>query len=54
MAARGLDFPSIDLVIQIKPPTTTDVYIHRSGRTGRVGKPGICVTVYSDEDIYLM
>jgi len=30
----------------MQPPTTTDAYIHRSGRTGRAGKPGVCVTMY--------
>ena len=39
----------------MQPPNTTDSYIHRSGRTGRAGKTGICVTLftYSKED-YLM
>lgn len=31
----------------MQPPTTTDAYIHRSGRTGRAGKSGVCVTMYS-------
>ena len=47
VAARGLDFPAIDLIIQMQPPNTTDAYIHRSGRTGRAGKSGVCVTMYS-------
>lgn len=47
MAARGLDFPQIDLIIQVQPPNSTDTYIHRSGRTGRAGKKGTCVTLYS-------
>lgn len=46
VAARGLDFPEIDLIIQMRPPSTTDSYIHRSGRTGRCGKSGVCVTMY--------
>lgn len=48
VAARGLDFPEIDLIIQMQPPNTTDTYIHRSGRTGRVGKSGVCMTLYND------
>lgn len=31
----------------MQPPPNTDAYIHRSGRTGRAGKSGICVTLYS-------
>lgn len=50
VAARGLDFPQIDLIIQMQPPSTTDAYIHRSGRTGRCGKTGICVTLYNDKE----
>lgn len=50
VAARGLDFPQIDLIIQMQPPTTTDAYIHRSGRTGRAGKPGTCVILYTSNE----
>lgn len=47
VAARGLDIENIDLVVQLKPPLDTETYIHRSGRTGRAGKHGICITMYS-------
>ena len=50
VAARGLDFPCIDLVIQMEPPKLTETYIHRSGRTGRAGLKGICVTLYHKKD----
>lgn len=49
VAARGLDM-SVDLVVQVKPPTKmsgkvdVESYVHRSGRTGRAGKSGICIT----------
>lgn len=52
VAARGLDM-TVDLVIQNKPPVTasgrtdTETYVHRSGRTGRAGRKGICVTLFS-------
>jgi len=38
VAARGLDFPEIDIVIQTEPPNATEPYIHRSGRTARKGR----------------
>ena len=49
VAARGLDL-EVELVIQSKPPmrmngkTDLETYVHRSGRTGRAGKTGVCVT----------
>lgn len=46
VASRGLDFPEVDLIVQLSPPTEIDTYIHRSGRTGRAGKSGKCITFY--------
>ena len=47
VAARGLDIPEVDLIIQLSPPKEIDTYIHRAGRTGRAGKSGVCITFYS-------
>ncbi|XP_078576363.1 nucleolar RNA helicase 2-like isoform X2 [Branchiostoma floridae x Branchiostoma japonicum] len=46
VAARGLDIPEVDLVVQCEPPSDVDSYIHRSGRTGRAGRTGVCVCFY--------
>lgn len=43
VAARGLDIPNIDLVLQIDPPSDPKVFIHRCGRSGRAGKKGMSV-----------
>jgi len=40
VAARGIDIPEVDLVIQYEPPRDVDTYVHRSGRTGRAGRKG--------------
>ena len=45
VAARGLDIPAVELVIQLSPPKNPENYIHRSGRTGRAGKSGTCFTL---------
>ena len=51
VAARGLDISNVDLVIQLEPPKHPDSYIHRSGRTGRAGKRGTCVTFYNNSEL---
>ena len=43
VAARGLDLPNLDLVIHADIPRTSDTLLHRSGRTGRAGRKGVCV-----------
>lgn len=47
VASRGLDIPSVDLVIQVEPPKDAETYIHRSGRTARAGRSGTCITFYT-------
>ncbi|KAI9245234.1 P-loop containing nucleoside triphosphate hydrolase protein, partial [Phascolomyces articulosus] len=40
VAARGLDMPDVDRIIQYDPPTDLKDYVHRVGRTARLGKAG--------------
>jgi ATP-dependent RNA helicase DDX10/DBP4 len=40
IAARGLDFPAVDWVIQVDCPEDVDTYIHRVGRTARYNRGG--------------
>lgn len=40
VAARGLDLPQVDWIVQYNPPTTTADYVHRVGRTARIGAKG--------------
>ncbi len=43
VAARGLDIPQVDLVIQIDPPSDPKVFLHRCGRAGRAGRKGLSI-----------
>ncbi|KAG8348863.1 DEAD DEAH box helicase Helicase conserved C terminal domain [Trypanosoma vivax] len=54
VAARGLDLPMVDLVIQCAPPTDIDAFIHRAGRTGRAGRKGVCVMLHQPKDEYIV
>jgi ATP-dependent RNA helicase DeaD len=46
VAARGLDISSVTHVINFDVPTSPDVYVHRIGRTARVGRSGRAITFY--------
>lgn len=45
VASRGLDIPSVDLVVQIDPPSDPKTFIHRCGRAGRAGRRGLSVVM---------
>lgn len=45
VAARGLDLPTLDLVIHASLPTNPATLLHRSGRTGRAGRKGVCCVI---------
>ena len=45
VAARGIDLPNLDLVIHADVPTNPDILLHRSGRTGRAGRKGLCALI---------
>ncbi|HEX2841703.1 DEAD/DEAH box helicase [Hyphomicrobium sp.] len=45
VAARGLDLPDLALVIHADLPHDAETLLHRSGRTGRAGKKGLCAII---------
>lgn len=54
VAARGLDIPTVELVINHIIPNVTKEYIHRVGRTARAGKNGMAITLITPHDIKLL
>jgi len=54
VAARGLDIPEVDLIIQLGPPKDVESYIHRAGRTARAGRKGVCITFYTRRQMELI
>jgi ATP-dependent RNA helicase DBP3 len=50
VAARGLDIPDVEFVINYTFPLTTEDYVHRIGRTGRAGKEGVSHTFFTSFD----
>jgi ATP-dependent RNA helicase DeaD len=51
VAARGIDVSGITHVINFELPDDVEVYTHRSGRTGRAGKTGICISIVTSRDV---
>lgn len=40
LAARGIDIPDVDWILQYDPPQDSDQFVHRIGRTARAGRSG--------------
>jgi len=54
VAARGIDLPGLPLVIQLEPALDADHYVHRSGRTARMGHEGTSVTLIAPEERFIV
>jgi superfamily II DNA/RNA helicase len=54
VAARGLDLPGLPLVVQFEPALDADHYVHRSGRTARMGRDGTSITLISHEERFII
>jgi len=52
VAARGIDVQGITHVINFELPDDIEIYTHRSGRTGRAGLQGICISIVHAKEMY--
>lgn len=51
VAARGLDIPKVQHVIHYQVPRTSEIYVHRSGRTARATNEGLSLMLIGPEDV---
>jgi ATP-dependent RNA helicase DDX49/DBP8 len=51
VAARGLDIPAVDLVLNYDLPADPADYVHRVGRAGRAGRPGAALSLVTQYDV---
>ena len=54
VAARGIDVEDISHVINFDMPRTSDVYLHRIGRTGRAGAKGTAISIVEAHDFAML
>ncbi|KAA3678240.1 ATP-dependent RNA helicase DDX52/ROK1 [Paragonimus westermani] len=51
LLGRGIDFKGVHMVVNYDLPPSREEYIHRVGRTGRMGQSGRAVTFWTDADL---
>ncbi|ANS75601.1 DEAD/DEAH box helicase [Paenibacillus yonginensis] len=54
VAARGLDIEQLGMVIHLDPATDSENYVHRAGRTGRMGRKGLSISVVSPQETFII
>jgi superfamily II DNA/RNA helicase len=54
LAARGIDVPEIDAVFNLDLPTDETHYVHRAGRTGRMGADGMVMTLADPSESFVL
>ena len=54
IAARGIDVPGVNLVVNLDLPTDAEHYVHRAGRTARGGREGTAVSLCEDKERWIL
>ncbi|RNB77299.1 DEAD/DEAH box helicase [Brevibacillus panacihumi] len=54
VSARGIDIPGVECVVHYDPAPDADTYVHRSGRTGRMGRAGLVFSVISSQELFII
>jgi ATP-dependent RNA helicase DeaD len=54
VAARGLDIPGVECIVHYDPAPDVDTYIHRSGRTGRMGRAGLVFSIVTPQELFIV
>lgn len=50
LCTRGIDIPSVNVVVNFDFPRNSETYLHRIGRSGRFGHLGLAINFITDED----
>ncbi len=54
VAARGIDIPGVQLIVHFDPASDARAYIHRSGRTGRMGAAGLVFSIITPKERFVI
>ena len=54
LAARGIDVPEVDAVFNLELPTDQTHYVHRAGRTGRMGAEGFVLSIAEPKEKFVL
>ncbi|GGA35664.1 DEAD/DEAH box helicase [Paenibacillus physcomitrellae] len=54
VAARGLDIEQLGMVIHLDPATDSENYVHRAGRTGRMGRKGLSISIVAPQETFII
>ncbi|MED4750263.1 DEAD/DEAH box helicase [Brevibacillus choshinensis] len=54
VSARGIDIPEVECIVHYDPASDADTYVHRSGRTGRMGRAGLVFSIISSQERFIV